>query len=108
MIEDPEALDEIDGIVAADGLDGVFIGRGDLTVAFGAEGLDAPEISDACDRIIGAAKSAGKPVAVMVSKAEEAARFRRLGASAFIVGADQVFLRQAAAKAYAEIAAVAA
>jgi 2-keto-3-deoxy-L-rhamnonate aldolase RhmA len=108
MIEDPEALDEIDAIVATDGLDGVFIGRGDLTVAFGAPGLDAPEIRDACERIIAAARRVGKPVAVMVSKAEEAAQFRSLGASAFIVGSDQVFLRQAAAKAYAEIAAVAA
>ena len=33
MIEDPEALDDIDAIVAVDGLDGFFIGRGDLTVA---------------------------------------------------------------------------
>ena len=42
MIEDPEALDEIDAIVAVEGLDGFFIGRGDLTVAFGAPSNDAP------------------------------------------------------------------
>src|SRR5262249_5969981 len=55
MIEDPEALDEIDAIVAVDGLDGVFIGRGDLTVAFGVADASAPEVRSACERITAAA-----------------------------------------------------
>ncbi|WP_210317141.1 HpcH/HpaI aldolase family protein [Oryzicola mucosus] len=106
MIEDPEALDEIDAIVATEGLDGVFIGRGDLTVAMGAASTDAPEIKNACTRIIAAARNAGKPVAVMVGTAEEAARFREMGASAFIVSSDQTFMRQAAMRAFADVAAV--
>jgi staphyloferrin B biosynthesis citrate synthase len=84
----------------------VFIGRGDLTVAFGATGMDAPEVQKACERILAAAKKAAKPVAVMVSNAEEAARFRAMGASTFIVASDQGFLRQAATLAYGDIAAV--
>jgi 2-keto-3-deoxy-L-rhamnonate aldolase RhmA len=107
MIEDPEALEDLDGILGTEGLDGVFIGRGDLTVAFGAIGMEAPQVLDACDRIFAAAKRAGKPVAVMVASAEEAARFRGMGASAFIVASDQGFMRQAAMKAYGEIASVA-
>jgi staphyloferrin B biosynthesis citrate synthase len=107
MIEDPEALEDLDGILGTEGLDGVFIGRGDLTVAFGATGMEAPQVRDACDRIFAAAKRAGKPVAVMVANAEEAARFRSMGASAFIVASDQGFMRQAAVKAYGDIAAVA-
>ncbi|GLS39982.1 aldolase [Mesorhizobium tianshanense] len=107
MIEDPEALEDLDGILGAEGLDGVFIGRGDLTVAFGATGMDGPQVRDACDRIFAAAKRAGKPVAVMVASAEEAARFRGMGASAFIVASDQGFMRQAAMKAYGDIASVA-
>jgi staphyloferrin B biosynthesis citrate synthase len=107
MIEDPEALEDLDGILGTEGLDGVFIGRGDLTVAFGATGMEAPQVRDACDRIFAAAKRAGKPVAVMVANAEEAARFRSMGASAFIVASDQGFMRHAAVKAYGDIAAVA-
>ena len=42
QIEDPEALDEIDAIVAVDGIDALFIGRGDLAVALGAKSNDAP------------------------------------------------------------------
>ena len=108
MIEDPEALDEIEAILATEGLDGVFIGRGDLAVALGAAAMDAPEIISACETIIAAARKVRKPVAVMVANAEEAARFHAMGATTFIVGSDQGFMRQAALKAYADIAAVGA
>jgi staphyloferrin B biosynthesis citrate synthase len=108
MIEDPEALDEIERIVAVDGLDGVFIGRGDLTVALGAADAGAPEIRSACERILAAADKAGKPVCVMVGSAREAEGFRAMGASAFIVASDQAFMRQAAQKALSEFAALAA
>jgi 2-keto-3-deoxy-L-rhamnonate aldolase RhmA len=108
MIEDPEALDEIDAIVATDGLDGVFIGRGDLTVALAAPAMDAPEIMRACEAIIAAARKAGKPVAMMVANADDARRFHAMGATTFIAASDQGFLRQAAMKAYAEISAIGA
>ncbi|WP_137392249.1 HpcH/HpaI aldolase family protein [Rhodoligotrophos defluvii] len=108
MIEDPEALDEIDAIVATEGLDGVFVGRGDLSVALQASGMDAPEIVGACEKIIAAAKGVNKPVAMMVANADEARRFRAMGVSAFIVSSDQGFMRQAALKAYSDIAAVGA
>ena len=106
MIEDPEALDEIDAIVAVDGLDGFFIGRGDLTVAFGAPSNDAPAVRDAVDKIIKAAKKVGKPVCVMVGSAAEAKPFKAQGASAFIVSTDQGFLRRAAGQAFTEMAAL--
>ncbi len=99
MIEDPEALDEIDAIVATEGLHGFFIGRGDLTVAYGAPGPDAPVIRAAVERICAAARAVGKPVCVMVASASEAEGFQKLGASAFIVASDQAFMRQAATKA---------
>lgn len=102
MIEDPEALDEIDAIVAVDGLDGVFIGRGDLTAAFGAPKNDAPQVQDAVERITAAARKVGKPVCVMVGNAAEAKPFQVLGASAFIVSTDQSFMRRAAAQALSE------
>lgn len=99
MIEDPEALDRLDAILSVEGLDAAFIGRGDLTVALGAEGIDAPEIIAVCERIFAAARAADKPVIVMVANAAEAERFRAMGASAFIVSSDHGFMRQAAAQA---------
>jgi 2-keto-3-deoxy-L-rhamnonate aldolase RhmA len=106
MIEDPEALDVIDDIVAVEGLDGVFIGRGDLTAAFGAPKNDAPVVQDAVERITAAARKAGKPVCVMVNNAAEAKPFQALGATAFIVATDQSFMRRAAAQAQTEFAAL--
>lgn len=98
MIEDPEALTCLDAILATPGLDGCFIGRGDLTVALGAKGLDSPETQAATEAILAAARKAGKPACIMVASAAEAEGWRRLGASAFIVSSDQGFLRAAAVK----------
>jgi 2-keto-3-deoxy-L-rhamnonate aldolase RhmA len=107
MIEDPEAIEVIDDIVAVDGLDGVFIGRGDLTVAMGATNTADPRIRAAAEQIISAARRAGKPVCIMVADAKEAQDWRALGASAFIVASDQSFMRQAATRARGEFSALA-
>ena len=106
MIEDPEALDVIDDIVAVEGLDGVFIGRGDLTVALGATGLADPRVRAAAEKIITAARKVNKPACLMVASAAEAAEWRALGANAFIVSSDQGFMRSAAAKMQADFAAM--
>ncbi len=98
MIEDPEALDHLDSILAVEGLDGVFIGRGDLTVALGATGIDSPETMAATHAIAAAALRAKKPVMVMATGAADAARFRDIGASAFLVSSDHGLMRQSAAK----------
>jgi 2-keto-3-deoxy-L-rhamnonate aldolase RhmA len=102
MIEDPEALDEIEAIAAVDGLDGFFIGRGDLTVALGAPAMDAPAVRIAVERIAAAAQAAGKPVCVMANSIADAEAMKALGASAFIVSSDQGLMRQAALKVLAD------
>jgi 2-keto-3-deoxy-L-rhamnonate aldolase RhmA len=99
MIEDREALARVDEIVAVDGLHGVFIGRGDLTVALGAESSDAPPVRDATAAIAKAARGAGKSVCVMVAKPEDCGIYAAMGASAFIVSTDQQMLRQGALRA---------
>ena len=106
MIEDPEALECLDAIFATPGLDGCFIGRGDLTVALGAKGLDSPETQGATEKILAAARKAGKPACIMVVSATEAETWKKLGATAFIVSSDQGFLRAGAAKVAADFAAV--
>jgi 2-keto-3-deoxy-L-rhamnonate aldolase RhmA len=102
MIEDPEALDHIDEIAAVDGIHGLFIGRGDLTVSLGVKSSADPKVQDAVKRIIAAAKHANKPVCVMVGSAKEAKDFADLGASAFIISSDQGQMRRAAAQSFAD------
>ncbi|QEL23854.1 aldolase [Bosea sp. F3-2] len=103
MIEDPSAIERINAILAVEGLDAVFIGRGDLTVAFGAPNRDAPIVRDAVDAIFRAAKAAGKPICVMTDNGEESAAFAERGASAFILSSDQGFLRKAATDALSQM-----
>src|SRR5258708_23294172 len=98
MIEDPEALDSIDSIAAVDGIHGLFIGRGDLTVALGAKSSSDTPVKNAVTKIIAAAKKVAKPVCVMVASSAEAKDFADLGASAFIISSDQSQMRRAAAQ----------
>lgn len=104
MIEDPDALDVLDAILATEGLDAVFIGRADLTVALGAASPEAPEVRAAVARIMDAARKAEKPVCVMVAHVEEAQSFAALGASAFMIGSDQGLMRQAANRIHGDFA----
>lgn len=108
QIEDPEALDEIDAIAAVEGIDALFIGRGDLAVALQAKSSDAPEVRGAVQRIGKAAREAGKPVCVFVGGKDEASWLQGEGASAFVVASDQSFIRKAGAQALAEIRALGA
>ena len=96
QIEDPVALDEIDAIVAVEGVDSLFIGRGDLTAAFGDESKDPPDVLRAVERISEAARKANKPISVYVGNAAEAGWLSSRGATVFVLSSDQGFLRQAA------------
>lgn len=98
MIEDPDALEVIDEIVAVEGLDGVFVGRGDLSVAMGEESPNAPAVHAATERIAKAAATVGKPVCVMVGSIAETSPFRAMGVTSFIVSSDQGLMRQSASK----------
>lgn len=103
QIEDPEALDEIDAIAAVEGIDSLFIGRGDLTAAFRDETPNPSAVRQAVERIAAAARKAKKPVSVYVGGRAEAEWLQVQGATAFILNSDQAFLRQAAGKGLAEM-----
>jgi len=98
MIEDAAALDHLDGILATTGLDGIFIGQGDLTVSMGAESARAPVVRDAVARILAAARRAAMPVCIMVGDVQGATAFEAQGASAFVVSNDQGLMRQSAVR----------
>lgn len=103
QIEDPEALNEIDTIAGVEGIDSLFIGRGDLTAAFRDESPEPPAVRQAVERIAAAARQAGKAVSVFVTGHTEADWLQSLGASAFILSSDQGFLRAAAMRGLAEM-----
>jgi staphyloferrin B biosynthesis citrate synthase len=105
MIEDVAALDEIEGIVAVQGLDAIFIGRGDLTAAIEAPSMTSPETHELVAPILKAAKKANLPVIMLSPDRADAEAMAHLGASAFMISSDHGFMRSAASaalKAFAE------
>ena len=95
QIEDVAALPHAGAIAAVEGIDSLFIGRGDLTAAFGDRTSDR-QVRDASDTIAAAAREAGKVVSVHTGSAGEGAYLSGLGATVFVLSSDQGFLRQGA------------
>ena len=99
MIEDPEAVEKADEILAVNGLDAVFIGRGDLTAAYRDREAGTPRVRAATLKVMEAARRCNKPVFLLTANAKEAAEYAELGASGFVTGTDQGFMRAAATSA---------
>lgn len=97
QIEDLEALGAIEEIAATDGIDCLFIGRIDLTVALQADSPADPPVLEAVERICAAGRSAGRPVGMFLSDLDELPHWKAAGASLFLLGSDHGFLLQGAA-----------
>lgn len=96
QIEDIEALDEIDAIAAVEGIDALFVGRIDLTVALGCTSPDDPPVIAAVERILAACRAAGRPCGMFTPRAADVPHWQALGASLFLLGSDHGFLRAGA------------
>jgi 2-keto-3-deoxy-L-rhamnonate aldolase RhmA len=98
QIEDVEGVDNIEAIAAVEGIDALFIGRADLTIAYGAETPDDPVVIEAVDRIVAAGKAAGRTTGMFLGRVGDVGVWRDKGASLFILGSDHDFLLQGAAR----------
>ena len=96
QIEDSAALSEIDRIAAVGGIDCLFIGMMDLTVALGEDSATAPAVLEAADRICRAAGNADVPVGVFAPSVSQVPYWKELGVSLFLLSSDHAFLRQGA------------
>ncbi|MEL6789800.1 MAG: aldolase/citrate lyase family protein [Pseudomonadota bacterium] len=96
QIEDLPALDAIDDIAAVEGIDCLFIGRIDLTIALGARSPKDKPVVDAVDTICAAGKKAGRPVGMFVSDLAEIPHWQQAGANLFLLQSDHNFLLEGA------------
>lgn len=102
MIETRGALDQLDAILAVEGLTGVYIGPSDLAMALGTEPKldpDHPEVVQAIEDIIRRTKAAGKRVGMHNNTPEYAMKMRDLGADFVTIGSDFRMLASAAEQA---------
>ena len=97
QIEDPEAIDCIDEIAAVDGIDALFVGRADLTVAYGAASQDDPQVIAALERVCAAGQRHGRTIGMFLARIEDVPLWVEKGASLFLLGSDHSFLLSGAA-----------
>ena len=72
QIETRESVEMVEAIAAIDGVDVLFIGPSDLSVALGVPGqLDHPRFRDAFERIRAAARAHGKALGTLLRNAQE-------------------------------------
>ena len=95
-----EAVEAIDEITEVDGIDCLFVGRIDLTVAYGAKSPQEPIVVNAVKRICQAAVKSNTPVGMFVSDVSESSRWIDEGASLFLLDSDQGFVSRGADKLY--------
>ncbi|MCD4669193.1 MAG: 2,4-dihydroxyhept-2-ene-1,7-dioic acid aldolase [Actinomycetia bacterium] len=99
MIESRKAVENIDEILAVEGVDGVFIGPYDMSGSYGITGQTShPMIKDACRVVVEACKrhnkSAGLHIVVPTDKSIEGAI--EDGFTFIALGTDAVFLEESA------------
>ena len=100
MIETAGAMDNLEAILGIEGLDGVFVGPSDLSIALSGTGTWDPQGSTAdaaIRRIAEAALSAGKIAAIYAAGVDEARRYRAHGYALVCVGSDIGIFKAAAA-----------
>jgi 2-keto-3-deoxy-L-rhamnonate aldolase RhmA len=97
MIEDLHAVERTQAIASVDGIDGIFIGRGDLTAALGEDG--GSRIGGLTEAVARGVEAAGNAFVALVTGKDDAERMKQLGASAVLYASDHNFLRAGAAAA---------
>jgi 4-hydroxy-2-oxoheptanedioate aldolase len=102
MIETRTALDNVAAIAATPGIDGLFLGPSDLSIAL-SQGATidplSPDVDRELERIVEAARKAGKIFGAYCHSADRAVALAKRGARFLAIGSDLGFLRAGAAAA---------
>jgi len=97
QVESEQALNCLDGIAAIDGIDVLFIGPSDLSMALGIFGqLDHPRFIDALKATVAAANKAGKAAGILMRNPQEFKKYHDLGFRFIACGADVGFIASGA------------
>lgn len=96
QIETRTGLENVEEIAAVDGVDIVWMGHFDLTNFMGIPGqFDHPDYLAALDRIIAAARAAGKPAGFLAADMAWARRYWEIGFRVLAYGLDHLMFQQA-------------
>ena len=99
MVETRESLGRVDDILAAPGLDGIFLGPSDLSLALSGGARINPlmaEVDHALDHAFARARAAGKLIGVYAGTGERASQVVEKGFDLVAVASDTLMLRSGA------------
>ncbi len=97
QVETQLGIDNLDKIANVEGIDGVFIGPGDLSAALGHLGnIGHPGVQDVIEQSIMRINACGKASGILTGDEKLARRYLELGCNFIAVGADQNLLRNSA------------
>lgn len=89
QVETREGYDNLDEIIAVDGVDGIFVGPSDLSAGLGHLGnAGHAEVQDAIGDILARCKAADKPAGFLAHVEDEAKKWIEAGFTFVSVGAD--------------------
>ena len=106
QIEEPEGVEAAEAIAAVEGIDGLFTGPADLTVAYGHSSLDNLDLADAMARVGAACAASNKAYVTWVPDVETARAWAPHGFRTFFVASEHVWMLQGARAAAAGIRAL--
>ena len=93
QIETRLGLENLEAIARVNGVDGVFIGPGDLAASLGHAGnAKHPEVLAAVETAIARIRACGKPAGILTGDEQLAHRYIELGCLFTAVGSDQALL----------------
>jgi 2-dehydro-3-deoxyglucarate aldolase len=98
IIETAEAIENIDAILAVEGLDSFVMGPADLSIALGVPlETSHPRVVQATEHVLAAARQAGKPGGITYSPADPELMRQRVaqGARLLLAGGDEWMLHDA-------------
>ena len=102
--ETRECLEHIEEIASIDGVDGIFIGPLDLSIALGCPlQLDSPVMAHAIERILKACRDNGKMSMIFAGDAAAARKLIEQGVDSVAVGADIFLLIHAYQELYRQL-----
>jgi 4-hydroxy-2-oxoheptanedioate aldolase len=97
QVETVEILDHLGEIAALDGVDALFIGPADLSMALGEfGGFDHPRFVEAVDATVRAAHGAGKAAGIYLPSPSDLPRYQEMGIRLFGCGVDAAFVLEGA------------
>lgn len=92
QIEEPEGVEAAAGIAAVEGIDGLFVGPSDLTVAYGNTAPGSDEVLEALASVGQAARAQGKAYVSWVANPAQAKDWAGYGLTVFVLASEHAWM----------------